>query len=167
MNVFILNEANWHFDFEMQSWAEKVINECLKMEQVNFDTEINITLVHEDEMKEINWDQRQIDQVTDVLSFPMLEFEDAGEFLPDEIENNRNLDTDDIMLGDIVICCEKMESQAAEYAHSILREYAFLIAHSMFHLMGYDHMTPDEEKVMFQKQEQVLANLGIVRGEKF
>mgnify|MGYP003512389147 FL=1 len=67
------------------------------------------------------------------------------------------------MLGDIIICCEKVEEQAKEYGHSILREFSFLVAHSMFHLMGYDHMTPEEEKVMFLKQEKVLTDLEITR----
>ncbi len=93
-----------------------------------------------------------------------LEFEEAGVLLEEEIKLNLNPDTDELMLGDIVICCERMEAQAQEFGHSILREYAFLIAHSMFHLMGYDHMTTDEEQRMFQKQDLVLNNLGITRG---
>ena len=165
MSVFILNEAEWNFDFDIQDIAQKVIGECLKLENINLKMEINLTLVHEDEMKAINYEQRQISSVTDVLSFPMLEFEEAGVLFEEEIKLNLNPDTDELMLGDIVICCERMEAQAQEFGHSILREYAFLIAHSMFHLMGYDHMTTDEEQRMFQKQDLVLNNLGITRGE--
>ena len=165
MSVFILNEAEWEFDFDIQDIAQKVIGECLKLEDINLKTEINVTLVHEEEMKAINFEQREIDSVTDVLSFPMLEFDEPGVLLAEEIKLNHNPDTDELMLGDIVICCERMETQAQEFGHSILREYAFLIAHSMFHLMGYDHMTKEEEQQMFQKQDQILNNLGITRGE--
>ena len=165
MSVFILNEAEWEFDFDHEMITKQVIEECLRVEAVDLNAEINVTLVHEEEMKAINGEQRQIESVTDVLSFPMLEFEEPGVFLTDEIKINLNPDTNEVMLGDIVICCERMEAQAAEYEHSILREYAFLIAHSMFHLMGYDHMTKEEEQQMFEKQDQVLNNLGITRGE--
>ena len=165
MSVFILNEAEWKFNFDYQIIAQQVIEECLRVEEFDLKAEINMTLVHEEEIKAINGEQRQIDSITDVLSFPMLEFEEPGVFLADEIKFNLNPDTNEVMLGDIVICCERMEAQALEYDHSVLREYAFLIAHSMFHLMGYDHMTKEEEQQMFQKQDQVLTNLGITRGE--
>lgn len=165
MSVFILDETGWNFEFNVQDISEQVVKECLHLESILQEIEVNLTLVHEDEMKEINDEQRQINKVTDVLSFPMMEFKTAGIFLPEEVEMNLNPDTNELMLGDIVICCEKVEAQAKEYNHSTLREFAFLIAHSMFHLMGYDHMEPEEEHLMFQKQEQVLSNLGITRGE--
>ena len=72
----------------------------------------------------------------------------------------------ELLLGDIMICIPRMLSQAEEYGHGVKREYAFLIAHSMLHLLGYDHMTPEEAAVMEQKQNQVLNELGITRGER-
>jgi probable rRNA maturation factor len=88
-----------------------------------------------------------------VLSFPLIDFENEG--MPDGRST--------IVLGDIIISIEKAQQQAEEYGHSLKRELAFLTAHSMLHLLGYDHMVEDEERVMFQKQEEILANLGITR----
>ena len=163
MSVLIWDETKYAFGFDLEEQAKMVVQQCLVEEGFPVAAEINLTIVHQDEMQEINREQREIDQVTDVLSFPMLEFEEAGLFSEEQLRNNLNYDTDEIMLGDIIICCEKVEEQAKEYGHSILREFSFLVAHSMLHLMGYDHMTPEEEKVMFLKQEKVLTDLEITR----
>ena len=90
-----------------------------------------------------------------VLSFPLLTFEEG-----EQADVNEN---DEIMLGDIIISIEKAISQAEEYGHGLKRELAFLTAHSMLHLMGYDHMEDDEREEMFEKQEAILNNLGITR----
>ena len=113
----------------------------------------------------MNLEQRGIDRPTDVLSFPMIEYDAPGDFsvIDEETGDAFNPETGELMLGDIVISKEKVLSQAEEYGHSPKREYAFLIAHSMLHLSGYDHMEEDEAKVMEAKQEQVLASLGITR----
>ena len=163
MSVLIWDETKFVFGFDIEEQAKLVVQQCLVEEGFPVAAEINLTIVHQDEMQEINREQREIDQVTDVLSFPMLEFEEAGLFSEEQLRSNLNYDTDEIMLGDIIICCEKVEEQAKEYGHSMLREFSFLVAHSMFHLMGYDHMTPEEEKVMFLKQEKVLTDLEITR----
>lgn len=133
--------------------VEKCARAALDEEQIEDDAEVSVTLVDNERIREFNNEFREIDRETDVLSFP----------LGDENGFETNPDTDAILLGDIVISLEKAQSQAEEYGHSFLREVAFLLTHSLFHLLGYDHMTPDEEKEMFAKQEKVLEKLGITR----
>lgn len=118
---------------------------------------------------QINKEFREVDAPTDVLSFPMINYEVPSDFesLEDEFENNTedyfNPDTGELMLGDIVVSVEKVAEQAEKYGHSEVRELAFLVAHSMMHLFGYDHMTEEESKVMEAKQREVLDNIGITR----
>lgn len=103
---------------------------------------------------------RNIDRVTDVLSFPMLYFDENG----DIIDSDFDMDGENIMLGDIVISAERAKSQSEEYGHSFRREMAFLTVHSMLHLLGYDHVdNPEGERIMFAKQEDILNLLGITR----
>ena len=105
-----------------------------------------------------------IDNPTDVLSFPMLSYETAGDFskLEDD-DTNFNPDTGEIMLGDIIISVDKVVEQAGNYGHSTEREFAFLILHSMLHLFGYDHMTPEDAAVMEEKQRNILEKMQILR----
>lgn len=136
---------------------ERLIEDCaaaaLEEEGIEDDAEVSVTLADNAKIREMNAEFREIDRETDVLSFP----------LGDEEGFEVNPDTDAILLGDIVISLEKAKSQAEEYGHSFRREVAFLLTHSLFHLLGYDHMTPDEEQEMFDKQERVLHKLGITR----
>ena len=121
-------------------------------------------VVDNDEIHEINNRQRNIDRPTDVLSFPMLEYDKPGDF--DKFENDLyafDPDTGELTLGDIVISYDKVISQAEEYNHSVKREFAFLVAHSMLHLFGYDHIDDNERMEMEQKQKEILNNLGITR----
>lgn len=135
---------------------ERLIEQCtaaaLEEEQIAEDAEVSVTLVDNARIRELNNEFREIDRETDVLSFPM--GDESFEVDPDN---------DAILLGDIVISLEKAQAQAEEYGHSFRREVAFLLTHSLFHLLGYDHMTPEEEKEMFAKQEAVLERLGISR----
>lgn len=136
---------------------EKLIGDCtraaLAEENIEDDAEVSVTLVDNARIREINREQRDIDAETDVLSFP----------LGDEDGFEVNPDTDAILLGDIVISLERAKMQAEEYGHGFRREVAFLLTHSLFHLLGYDHTTEDEEAEMFAKQEKVLQQLGITR----
>lgn len=145
--------------------AQKVMLKCIELEKVPYDVEISLTVVTKEEIQEINRDYREIDRSTDVLSFPQIENNEQGCIDWQEIDENSyiNLDTKLFILGDIVLCDEVAKEQAISYGHSLEREVCFLIAHSMFHLLGYDHITEQEEKVMFTKQEQVLGALGILR----
>ena len=155
MTVLIDNRTDWVLDDEFERLFNDVVLESLKFE--NFDTqcEVSISIVDNSEIKNINKQFRHIDKETDVLSFPQLTFEE-GE-VADVNEN------DEIILGDIIISIEKAISQAEEYGHGLRREIAFLTAHSMLHLMGYDHMVDEERIVMEQKQEKALQQLQIGR----
>lgn len=136
---------------------EKLVEDCAKAalneEEIEDDAEVSVTLVDNERIRELNKEFREIDRETDVLSFP----------LGDENGFEVDPDTDAILLGDIVISLEKAQAQAEEYGHSFKREVAFLITHSLFHLLGYDHITAEEEAEMFAKQEKVLEKLGITR----
>ncbi len=127
---------------------------ALEEEGIDDTAEVSVTLVDNEGIRELNRKHRDIDRETDVLSFPLGD-DDGYEVDPDN---------DAIMLGDIVISLEKAAQQAEEYGHSYRREVAFLITHSLFHLLGYDHVnSEEEEKIMFGKQEKVLDKLGITR----
>ena len=140
-------------DFDAEELIAKCAEQALSEEEIEDDAEVSVTFVDNEKIRELNKQHRDIDRETDVLSFPA--FTDEGFEV--------NPENDAIILGDIVISLEKAKSQSEEYGHSMMRETAFLIAHSLFHLLGYDHETPDEEKEMFEKQENVLQRLGITR----
>ena len=144
---------------------DKVINQAIDYTEFPFEAEINVVLTDNDAIWEINKEYRNIDRPTDVLSFPMLEYEMAGDFSGIDIEDETLFDSEngEIVLGDIMISIDKIKSQAEEYGHSQKRELAFLVAHSMLHLFGYDHMTDEERVVMEDKQRQILDILGITR----
>lgn len=139
---------------------EQLIESCtraaLEEEKISEDAQVSVTLVDNEAIREINREHRNIDSATDVLSFP----------LGDEDSFDTDPETGAILLGDIVISLERAAEQAREYGHSFRREVAFLITHSLFHLLGYDHVDSEEdEKLMFGKQEKVLEALGITREE--
>ena len=146
MDVLFENTTDIKVNEEL---INSVIAESLRYEGVSDNCEISVTIVDNDEIHSINLKHRGIDSPTDVLSFPLIDFE--KETLPD--------DGSKIYLGDIIISIEKAKEQAKEYGHSLDREIGFLTAHSMLHLLGYDHMVEDEEKIMFKKQEEILNNL--------
>lgn len=138
----------------LEELIESLTAAALEEEGIDDTAEVSVTLVDNSQIKELNKEHRKIDRETDVLSFPLGDDENGYEINPD---------TNAIMLGDIVVSLEQADIQAKEYGHSFKREVAFLIAHSLFHLLGYDHMTPDEEKEMSEKQERILLKLGITR----
>lgn len=132
--------------------------EIMKNEECNFDAQISLTFTDNEGIREINREYRDTDRATDVLSFPMLEFCEDEEDAEYETENGL------VLLGDIVISIERAKEQAAEFGHSIRRELAFLTAHSMLHLLGYDHVDdPEGEKMMIEKQDNALNALGLTR----
>lgn len=144
---------------EIENTIRVVCEKALESEECDFDAEISVTLVDNESIRAINNEQRGIDKATDVLSFPMLEFDEDG-----CADAEFDFDGDLVVLGDIVISMERAKAQAEEYGHSFIREIAFLTAHSMLHLLGYDHVnSAEEEKIMFTKQENILQSMGIVR----
>ena len=169
MSIFIENENSAKFDFDYEKVIKDVINESALYVECPFEISVEVTIVDNETIKNINKEQREIDNPTDVLSFPMVDYEEAGnfEFLEDDdnpaIYEYFDPDTGELMLGDIVISSEKVYSQSEEYGHSVKRELGFLVAHSMLHLFGYDHMEDDERVIMEAKQSEILDRLGITR----
>ena len=138
---------------------------CVEKEGLPEDAvEISLSFVSKDEIHRLNRIYRNVDRHTDVLSFPMIPFEKPADYsVIDEKDEYFDLDTDELLLGDVMISVDRVYSQAQEYGHSIEREFSFLFAHSMLHLLGYDHMTPEEAAVMEKKQAKALDDLGITR----
>ena len=157
------NEVDASFDFDIEELAQTVAQAVLTEEKCDYEVEINLIITDDEGIQEINKEFRQIDKPTDVLSFPN---DEPGDFSVIEGEQKIDLlnpDTGNISFGDIVINENRVRSQAVDYGHSEKREFAFLVAHSMLHLCGYDHMEEDEAAVMEKKQNDILNKLGITR----
>ncbi len=165
MSFILEEEVKVPFAFAYQELAKRVVEHCLDYAQFPYEAEVNLTLTDNEGIHTINKEFRQIDRPTDVLSFPMLSYETPGDFsfLDEEDNDDFNPDTGEALLGDIVISVEKVLEQAESYGHSVEREYAFLITHSMLHLFGYDHMTEEEAAVMEAKQTEILNQMNILR----
>ncbi|WP_461818103.1 rRNA maturation RNase YbeY [Faecalimonas sp.] len=164
MTVYFEEEGELKLELDCEQIADTVVEGVLDYEDCPYEAEVNLLLTMNKEIQEMNAQFREIDRATDVLSFPMIDFENTGEFdFLEEEDSYFNCDTGELMLGDIVISKEKVIAQAEEYGHTIKREYAFLIAHSMLHLLGYDHMEEQERLEMERKQKEILEQLGITR----
>lgn len=160
------NEVDASFDFDIDELAQTVAQAVLTEEKCDYEVEINLIITDDEGIQEINKEFRQIDKPTDVLSFPNVSYDEPGDFSVIEGEQKIDLlnpDTGNISFGDIVINENRVRSQAVDYGHSEKREFAFLVAHSMLHLCGYDHMEEDEAAVMEKKQNDILNKLGITR----
>ena len=161
------DEITEEINEEELALAKKVIEHILQKEGCPFDCEVNLTLTDNDGIQAVNKEFRDMDKPTDVLSFPNCDFDTPGEFSQFRDEDVYfdcfNPENDYFVLGDIMISRDKMLAQAEEYGHGVTREYAFLIAHSVLHLIGYDHMVEEEAKHMEAKQNEYLNDLGITR----
>lgn len=165
MTFYIENEAEENFPFSVEDTVKAVCEAVLDAEKCPYEVQINVVLTDNARIREINKECRGIDRETDVLSFPNLDFETEGIFVIDE-ENEADYfdpETGELILGDIMISVDKVKEQAESYGHGVKREFAFLVAHSMLHLCGYDHMETEEAAVMEKKQEEILTGLGITR----
>lgn len=164
MRIYLEDEGSLDLALDYLALTDKVAEAVLDLEACPYESQVELLLTMNDEIHEMNQEFRGIDRATDVLSFPMIDYEEAGNF--DFLEQAADCfdpETGELMLGNIVISKEKVVEQAEEYGHSIEREFAFLVAHSMLHLLGYDHMEEEERNVMEEKQRQVLDGLGITR----
>ncbi len=164
--IVIEENAEFKTDFEKEIIAEKVVMHILEKEGCPFECEVDILITDSEEVREYNREYRNIDNTTDVLSFPNLSWSAPADFLDiddEELKMSVNPETDLPILGEICLNKDRIVSQAEEYGHSVKREYAFLIAHSMLHLLGYDHIKEDEAKEMEEKQDKYLEEIGIVR----
>lgn len=144
MKINFVNET----DLDVKEY-KKLIRNVLKSEKN--DKYFNIIFVTSDRIRQINNDYRGIDKVTDVISFALMENQD--ELFMEAIDE----------LGDVFICIERAIEQANDYNHSVEREMGFLAVHGYLHLMGYDHMNPEDEKIMFGKQDEILNKAKLSR----
>ncbi len=135
-------------DFKPRQYIRLILREIFNSEHLKGDYAVSFIIVNNEEIHKINKEYRNIDRPTDVISFAVMD------------GNNHQLDYE---LGDIYLSYEKIIEQAKEYNHSNIREFSFLITHGMLHLLGYDHMNPKDEEIMFKKQDDILNKVGIVR----
>ncbi len=165
MTITIEEEAKMPFSFDYKELTERVINGALDFIECPYEAEVNVLFTDNASIHEINRDNRDIDAPTDVLSFPIGEYPVPGNFdtLEEEQPEVFHPETGELMLGDIVISVERVVSQAEEFGHSEERELGFLLAHSVLHLCGYDHMEEEERFVMEEKQRQIMDTLKIYR----
>lgn len=165
MTFYVENETETEFAFNTQEIVQKVAEAVLDSENCPYEAVVNVLLTDNEGIREYNREHRGINKPTDVLSFPNLEYikpavfdyaeqAEAGCFDPDSGE---------LIMGDIIISVDKIKEQAVSYGHSEVRELAFLLAHSMLHLCGYDHLQEEEAEVMEAKQKDVLDTLNITR----
>lgn len=150
-------------------FIRKISDVCdfaLKEEGMDLDYQISLLFVDNEEIREINNETRNIDRATDVLSFPMLDFEEGkvykDMYLNFEFDETFK-DGNELILGDMVLSLEKALEQSKEYGHSYEREVSYLVVHSILHLLGYDHMIEEDKKKMRDREEEILNKLSITR----
>lgn len=162
MTVDIEYQSDTKLNIQYKVLINKVVSAALEYEGCPCDVAVNILLTDDDEIKELNTEYRGINKTTDVLSFPMIDWKKPANYkeLTDDLFDPF---TGELILGDIAISVQKIISQSEEYGHSKRRELGFLVAHSMLHLLGYDHMNNEERLIMEAKQREILCGLGINR----
>ncbi|WP_066293337.1 rRNA maturation RNase YbeY [Bacillus sp. FJAT-29937] len=154
LNIDFLDETN-ELTEEQTSYIEELLNFAAKLEKIEEESEVSLTFVSNEKIREINKEYRNKDSVTDVISFAM---EEMGEGEMELV----GLDMPRV-LGDIIISVSRAYEQAEEYGHSFMREIGFLAVHGFLHLLGYDHETPEDEKEMFSRQKDILDEFGLQR----
>jgi len=154
------NQKKFKVTKEMRDLVRIAVGTSLDYMEFGRDFEISVMFTDNEEIRTLNKLHRNIDRETDVLSFPLFEYDEEGYIIEEEMETNPE---GELLLGDIVISLEKAAEQAEEYGHSMDREVGFLTVHSMLHLFGYDHMTPEDEAEMFGYQREILDEMGLKR----
>lgn len=164
MTIYFEEEGELALPLACREIAEKVIETALDLTGCPYEAEVSLLLTMDTQIREMNTEFRGIERATDVLSFPMIEYPAPGEFgFLKEREDCFDPESGELSLGDIVISKEKVLAQAEDYGHSVLREYAFLLVHSVLHLTGYDHMEESERSKMEEKQDEIMKCLDILR----
>ena len=162
-------DKNYRFDFDEKRLAKRIAKCIFETEKLKENFSFSVSLVSKNRIRLINKRTRNINKITDVLSFPYVERSGLAVHpkgtlsLRSGAHPTVDYDTKTVFLGDIVICYDLIISQAKAYGHSVKREYSFLLTHSLLHLLGYDHIKKKDEKMMFEKQELILSNLNINR----
>lgn len=161
-------DNKYKYNFDIKRLAKRIANTVFNYEHIDLDISLCLSIVNTNSIKHINNGFRSINKPTDVLSFPNINFNKPCNFK--QYISKKSVDasiidfyTKTIFLGDVVICNDIMKKQAKLYGHSIKREFSFLFTHSLLHLLGYDHTTLNDEKLMFKKQEDILQILNINR----
>ena len=161
MKVSIRNDqSKFKITKEIRDLVRLAVKTSLEYMEFPQNCEISVMFCDDERIQRLNRNHRNIDRATDVLSFPLFEYDENGEIIEDELDFNPN---GEMLLGDIVISLERAAEQAEEYGHSFQREVGFLTVHSMLHLFGYDHMTDEEEEEMFDYQREILAEMKLTR----
>ncbi|MBQ1327092.1 MAG: rRNA maturation RNase YbeY [Eubacterium sp.] len=165
MTITITEDKELSYPEEFNTIIKDIIEYSIDYLNCPYECEVEVILTDNDGIHEINKAERQIDAPTDVLSFPMLDFNEPADL--SLVEENPseyfNPETGEMLLGDIVLNLDRVRSQALDFGHSEKREVAFLTAHSMLHLFGYDHMNDDEREVMERTQNDILNKRGYTR----
>ncbi len=162
MTLYFENEQERELPFDAEELLKTVVKGVLDFEKCPHEATVSVVFTDDAGIKEVNAEYRDIDKATDVLSFPAHQYLSPSDFA-ELYDDDFDMDTGELILGDIMISVERAFLQAEEYGHSVKREIAFLTAHSVLHLLGYDHMTDEERIVMEEKQEAVLQGLRITR----
>lgn len=151
--IYFMNDTDTPVTYKLKMLTREAVLAALDYESFNNDVEVSVTYTDNEGIRKLNHEFRGIDKETDVLSFPLTDF-DGGEEPP--------VDEPTVGLGDIVISLERAREQAEEFGHSFEREVSFLTVHSMLHLLGYDHVNSDEEDAeMRRRQREILENMGL------
>lgn len=165
MTVFFENESSITFDFPEEEHLAKLVRTVCDYVHCPYEVEISVTLVDKDKIQQVNSEFRGIDRPTDVLSFPMMEYDSPADFSGESFCTSITLspESEELVLGDILLCAPVVCEQATEYGHSRLREFSFLVVHSLLHLFGYDHIEEEERRVMESAQREIMEILQISR----
>lgn len=154
------NQKKFKVTKDMRDLVRSAVKATLEYMDFPLKSEVSVMFTDDEEIHELNRLHRGVDRPTDVLSFPLFEYDENGDIIEDDLDFNPN---GEMILGDIVISLETASRQAQEYGHSFEREIGFLTVHSMLHLFGYDHMTPEDEEEMFGYQREILERMGLER----
>lgn len=161
MNISIRNnQKKFKVTKELRDLVRLAAKTSLEYMGLSTKVEISVMFTDNDEIRELNRLHRDIDRATDVLSFPLIEYDEEGNFMEECMDLNPK---GELCLGDIVISLERAAEQSEEYGHSFEREVGFLTVHSMLHLLGLDHMTPEDEEEMFEYQREILEEMNLSR----
>ncbi len=165
MTVNIDFEVEKRLDLQFEDIINEIIEAAITYEKCPYECEVSVVITDDEGIHQLNKEARGIDSPTDVLSFPMVDWETPADFdvIDEEDSDIFNPDSGELLLGDIVLNQNRIESQAEEYGHTERRELAFLVAHSMLHLFGYDHMEDDERVEMERRQKEILEGKGYFR----